>query len=611
LFWWVIGNLVAHNVNEMSLTLTVLSFKNRPLSETKTAFIGSEGGSIGRSDDNTLMLPDTEKFVSRHHASIKAENGAYYLTDTSLSGVYINGEEPALHNATERLDNGTVLKIGEYEIAVAITTNEPVVDDFLPFAFESITPPHNEFLSVDEPWVESENLGANSLMTDNFPSHEELVQTESDRQPINFKSNLEGNQSPLFDSYIAPSIISSPVIDSSNVIPENFSFDDLFSANEQESTNQVVNKPTVNDDFDDFFGAAISGMGTEIDQSAPISEIAIEHNHDAIEPVELLANKNTLSDEPPLVSSSTESNLRSLIDETPTELNQTSNAFDLFADPNSPIEPAHFDDAEIAALISEPLTENAHKIGAVEWTDEKSPAFEIEPPFSSCVNTPAFTSPETNNHHEDKKEPVLVAKPVIENTKLAPADSVLFNAFLQGAKIECNKIHPEQQAETLHRIGQMFRKLIDGTVAVLRSRAEFKSLCRVNMTVIKAADNNPLKFTVSTDDVLRQLLENKTDGFLTSTAAIEESFNDIMNHQLAMQAGIQASLADLLQTFDPKVIEKQFEQGLVLQKKAKCWESYEKTYHNTVEDAVENFFGDAFVDAYEKQMQLLTKSRKK
>ena len=575
----------------MSLTLTVLSFKNRPLSETKTAFIGSEGGSIGRSDDNTLMLPDTEKFVSRHHASIKAENGAYYLTDTSLSGVHINGEEPALHNATERLNNGMVLKIGEYEIAVAITSNEPVVDDF-PLAFEPITPTYAEFLSVDEPWVEAESFGANSLMTDNFPSHEELVQTESDRQPINFKSHLEGNQSPLFDSYIAPSIISSPVASSTNTIPENFSFDDLFSTTEHEPTNQVINKPTVNDDFDDFFGTAISGTGKEIDSSAPISEIAIEHNHEAIEPVELFASKNIPRDEPPLVSIPTEPNLRSLVDETSIGLNQPSNSFDLFTDHDSSIEP---------------LTENAHKIGAVEWTDERSPTFDLEPSFSANVDAPAFTSPETNSHHEDKK---LAPKPVAENTKPAPADSVLFNAFLQGAKIEHSKIQPEQQAETLHRIGQMFRKLIDGTVAVLRSRAEFKSLCRVNMTVIKAADNNPLKFTVSTDDVLRQLLENKTDGFLTSTVAIEESFNDIMNHQLAMQAGIQASLADLLQTFDPKVIEKQFEQGLVLQKKAKCWESYEKTYHNTVEDAVENFFGDAFVDAYEKQMRLLTKSRK-
>jgi type VI secretion system FHA domain protein len=221
---------------------------------------------------------------------------------------------------------------------------------------------------------------------------------------------------------------------------------------------------------------------------------------------------------------------------------------------------------------------------------------------------------ETDTRHEYNKikaEPVLIAETVVKKTTPVLADSVLFNAFLQGAGVECNEIRPEQQTETLHRIGQMFRKLIDGTVAVLRSRAEFKSLCRVNMTVIRATNNNPLKFTVSTDDVLRQLLENKTNGFIASTAAIEEAFNDIMNHQLAMQAGIQASLTDLLKTFDPKIIEKQFEQGIVLQKKAKCWDKYEETYRNTVEDAVENFFGEEFVKAYEKQMNLLTKSRGK
>jgi predicted component of type VI protein secretion system len=459
------------------------------------------------------------------------------------------------------------------------------VDDF-PFVFDTITPKSEAFLSVsvDEPWVESENLGANSLMTDNFPSHEELVQTQSDRHPANFESRLQGNQSPLFDSYIAPNVIASPASSTNNAIPDNFSFDDFFSANEHEMPQQVISKPTVNNDFEDFFSATISDIGT--DNATPISEIPIEHNHEAIEPVELFASKNTLTDEPPLFSSPTELNGETLI-----ELNQTSNAFNLFADNDAP-------------NISELLIENNHTIGVVEWTDERSPAFDIEPAISVKVDTPTTS----NIHPEEIK---TAPRPVIENTKPAPADSVLFNAFLQGAKVDGNKIQPEQQAETLNRIGQMFRKLIDGTVAVLRSRAEFKSLCRVNMTVIKASDNNPLKFTVSTDDVLRQLLENKADGFLTSTVAIEEAFNDIMNHQLAMQAGIQASLTDLLHGFDPKVIEKQFEQGLVLQKKAKCWESYEKTYHHTVEDAVENFFGEAFVDAYEKQMRLLTKSRKK
>jgi predicted component of type VI protein secretion system len=446
-----------------------------------------------------------------------------------------------------------------------------VLDDFS-FAFEPMPTKSADFLPVDEPWLESENLGANSLMTDNFPSHEELVKSDSNRRTPDFKSNLLDKQSPLFDSYIAPSVIPSPVSSSSNGIPENFSFDDLFS----EPDKQVGHEAVVNDDFANFFDAAISDVTTEFDapisnitteteQLPPISEIPTARSHEVIEPVELFASKNKLIDEPSV------------------ELNKD---FNLFSDNDRLI-----DSPNVADIINEPFIDNAHKIGTVEWTDEKSPQFDAPFPVKQDI------ADKSNTQHEE--------------TKPAPADSALFNAFLQGAKIEGKKIQPEQQAETLHRIGQMFRKLIDGTVSVLRSRAEFKSLCRVNMTVIKATDNNPLKFTVSTDDVLRQLLENKADGFLASTVAIEEAFNDITNHQLAMQAGIQASLTELLQRFDPKVIEKQFEHGLVLQKKAKCWESYEKTYQDTVEVAVDNFFGDAFVEGYEKQMRLLTKSRKK
>jgi type VI secretion system FHA domain protein len=502
----------------MSLTLTVLSFKNRPINEISPVFISSEGGSIGRSDDNTLMLPDTEKFVSRHHASIKMENGYYYLSDTSLSGVLINGSEPALHNATARLDNGTLLRIGEYEIAVAIA-NESVADDFS-FIRDRTIPEPKAFLSVDEPWVDMDDMGFNSLMADNFPSHEELVQSEEDSQPASFESHFQANQSPLFDSYIAPEIIPAPTPVPAPVafsapaveqIPEDFSFDDLFSTPETATHSpQTVNKALVRDDFDDFLGEAVRQASTH----SPLISETVQENQEA------------------------------------------SSLSALFADNDAP----------------ETVVPTQRK-PAIAVTETASPQYN---------NRDAIT---TNNG--------------------------LFNAFLQGAAVECEEIHPEQQAETLLRVGQMFRKLIDGTIAILRSRAEFKSLCRVNMTVIRAANNNPLKFTVSTDDVLRQLLENKTDGFVTSTMAIEEAFDDVMNHQLAMQAGIQASLTHLLHNFDPRVIEKQFEYGMVLQKKAKCWEKYEETYHHTVDDAVENFFGEEFVKAYEKQMALLKNAHSK
>ena len=93
--------------------------------------------------------------------------------------------------------------------------------------------------------------------------------------------------------------------------------------------------------------------------------------------------------------------------------------------------------------------------------------------------------------HNSKPDRVLVTENTAEKYREPLVNSRLFKAFLQGAAVECKDIQLEQQAEVLHRIGGMFRQLIDGTVAVLRSRAAFKSECRVNMTVIKAKNNNP------------------------------------------------------------------------------------------------------------------------
>ncbi len=516
----------------MSLTLTVLSFKNQPINEIQAVVIDKEG-SIGRSNDNTLVLPDTERFVSRHHATIKLDSGSYYLTDTSLSGVSIDAEI-SLHNETERLSHGMRLKIGEYEIAVTIT-QQPVIDD-LPFLAESLTPEPVPLFTVDEPWLESDNLGLNSLMSDNFPLHEELVQSTTETSTPNFESHLHANQSPLFDSYVAPSVADSP-LGSVEKIPENFSFDDLFA-----STEPPINQTN---DFEDTFAAALAGFEPVTENNTP--------------PVDIGSAVRNVSE------------IEDAVENNP-----------LFA-----VNPLSVSEPEIA------------------------PPLKLNPSKSDFIpdDTPVKTNSFTIEQPQPVSEPITPSLQAIEAKP--SADRQLFDAFLQGVATDCKTIHPEQQADTLRNIGQMFRKLIEGTVAVLRSRAEFKSLCRVNMTVIKATDNNPLKFTVSSDDVLRQLLENKADGFLASTDAIEQAFNDIMNHQLAMQAGIQASLTDLLQTFDPKLIEKQFEQGLVLQKKSKCWDSYGKTYQNTVDNAVENFFGDAFVKAYEQQMSSLTRSRKK
>ena len=529
----------------MSLTIKVLSFKGQPITEIIPVSFGKDGGGIGRSDDNKLILPDKEKFVSRHHAQVSYNNGFYYLSDNSLSGVFINGQQTPLLNQSTVIDNGTNLKIGEYELSVTIS-EESINDDF-PFKTEpdkSFEQLNNFSFPTDTPVASAshplqnvatnefdflpdwEEVGSNSLMSGHFSGIEELVeQNTSSVNPV-FESGLKGNQSPLSDSYQAPSIISPsstisqpPPSSVAEEIPENFSFDDFFSNTVPDtSTNKQRNSVEENishDDFDAFLGAAISEM-SELDSLGKNAEVPT-----------------------PIIS-----------------------------------------------VIHEENEKNFFQVPLLDNLD--------------------------NSDKENVKTIDELSIP-IDNPKTIPEKSYdpgLLDDFLKGLELSELSIAPEKQKETLYRVGQIFRKLIDGTVAVLRSRAEFKSLCRVNMTVISASNNNPLKFTVSTDDVLKQLLENHTEGFKEATSAIEESFSDIMNHQLAMQAGIQASLTDLLKSFDPRVIEKQFEQGIVLQKKAKCWEKFEETYLNTVEDAVENFYGDEFVKAYEQQIKQLTNQRK-
>ena len=413
----------------MPLTLKVLTLKGQPVSPSTVVHIDNSG-TIGRSDNNTLVLPDSEKFVSRQHATIAMENGLYYLTDASLGGVLITGQEYPLHNSTQQIVNGMVLKIGEYEIGVSID-DVPLVEDF-PFA----NPETDYFLTTN-------NCGENRLMQDSSAvRHEELIQTSGEDFVPVFESQLQGSSSVLFDSFIAPEIATNPF--AVEAIPENFSFEDLLA----------------------------------------------EH---------------------------------------------------------TPPQPALAPTTAIVQKRPEPLS--------------------------------------------------------------ALPNDALFTAFLRGAGIEYRSSRPELLPEIMVRVGQMFRHLITGTVALLRTRTAFKSLFRMDMTIIEAANNNPLKFTVNTDDVIRQFLDNKTEGFLGSIEAIDQGFDDMIIHQQAMQAGIEAAVAELVKSFDPKLIEKQIEQGIVLQKKAKCWDKYEEIYRHAETGAMENFFSTAFADAYEAKIRQLIAKR--
>lgn len=248
----------------------------------------------------------------------------------------------------------------------------------------------------------------------------------------------------------------------------------------------------------------------------------------------------------------------------------------------------------------------------------------IEPPIEPLINPQPQAIQEANSLLDNIENPMqesVVSEPEsslseIEIPSVAtdanqpvqhqPIDnnSISFlQAFLQGAGLPQLQIESTDQEDKMQRIGAMFRQFAESTVAVLRSRAEFKSLFRVTVTTIKKTDNNPLKFSVNTDEALQHLINDGQGGFKKSVDAIDEGFQDLLNHQMAMQAGIQASLQEILNQFEPGRIEKIYQEGMVLNKKAKCWDRYSEVYARLAESAIDDFYGDAFAEAYEQQMK--------
>jgi len=110
----------------MALRLRVVSDNRRSLGDRSSIVFGVGGGTIGRSADNDWVLPDPLRYVSAHHARVSFRQGTWYLEDVSTNGVYVNdADRPLGKHVTHKLQNGDLLRLGEYQIAVSIDADVP------------------------------------------------------------------------------------------------------------------------------------------------------------------------------------------------------------------------------------------------------------------------------------------------------------------------------------------------------------------------------------------------------------------------------------------------------------------------------------------------------
>jgi len=103
----------------MTLTLRILNYdaleNGGPLSIT----LNRSGCSVGRRASMDWVLPDPERHISGHHFDISFSEGAYWLTDVSSNGTFLQGQRYRLEGP-HRLTGSDQLLVGHYIIGLEL-----------------------------------------------------------------------------------------------------------------------------------------------------------------------------------------------------------------------------------------------------------------------------------------------------------------------------------------------------------------------------------------------------------------------------------------------------------------------------------------------------------
>jgi len=214
--------------------------------------------------------------------------------------------------------------------------------------------------------------------------------------------------------------------------------------------------------------------------------------------------------------------------------------------------------------------------------------------------------------------PAAIAPAARTASSPAASDSEILQALLRGLGLPDLQLNRSgvQVAET---VGAVLREATTGTMDVLMARALTKKESRIDMTMISASANNPLKFFPNPDSALTQMLTNTMAGYLPPVQAMRGAFDDLKAHELAVIAGMRAALAAVLHRFDPQHIESRLAEPSVMDKmmsshrKAKLWDRLVVLYGEIAREAdddLQRLYGEKFSEAYEEQVARLRQARK-
>jgi type VI secretion system FHA domain protein len=470
----------------LTLRLTIENVPSLASGDPVVKELDGHGLVIGRAGHVDWTLPDPQALISSVHCEVDFSNGAYWLTDRSTNGTFVNGAAERL-TAPWQISDGDLILIGHYAIRVALDASAAARRGAASGPGEPLAAPTGASL-----WGQFDEKPDQAAQTDAFGLPKRKAIFGSGDRPIEEPFRAPQPVAPRADPFgLGPDSAASPAFGGSPP-PRG-----------------------------DIFGLGPAGAPPPQPWAAP-------------------------SPQP-------------------------------WAAPSPPGASADVG----AASVWSTLTAQA----PVDFTPPLPPAGVTAPPMTA---------------------PAGAARP-------AAGEASLFARFLAGAGLKPRDVEDLSPESVLTAAGELLRQTADGLIQLLYARARVRNHFGVGaeVTTFQRDGNNPLKWTRSPEEALRQIVGTPDRGFLTGPQAVRGAFEDLQAHEMALMAAMQEALKDTIQRFSPAAIRARpgptslLSRLLPQARDAALWQAYETEFRamaNETEAAYLDVFAKNFKKAYARNL---------
>ncbi|MDH3305480.1 MAG: type VI secretion system-associated FHA domain protein TagH [Gammaproteobacteria bacterium] len=263
----------------------------------------------------------------------------------------------------------------------------------------------------------------------------------------------------------------------------------------------------------------------------------------------------------------------------------------------------------------DPFVDEVSLKTGVKLLDEDEITGDVE--FQSVLFGDSPNTPSPRPTRKSRQKPAANAENPARKKRKKPrsrgaTSEDLFESFLDGLGIARDELHPSiDRADMMLKAGIVMREFVAGVIKLLAARANLKNTFRLDQTTLLPQQNNPLKFSESPGDLIKQLLVGDESDYLGAKDAVREVCQDLLNHQNAFLDAMNSAFIEFADRFEPDELQEGFDRALTgssmfsFSNKSKYWDLYRDLYPIMTEKGGGRFpqmFGEEFVRAYERQV---------